>query len=252
VFYNEKDEGWAAPDPLNPYTSWVNRTGRDLDRGVISQVAGGAFCPGCELPWVMRNPSIYHNVHRVKADPAFAAFQETAAQANQTGAGGTTEREFSSYIQKTLSLDNDFDKGLQPGDLTKYMALPWQADFNECSTQTIDVTYEGWNVLYPKSAHDQRLEDAERKWQTLWWPAHRPMQVNVHIPGAKGQKPSSSWQVWALGVPQTREGDFKMVTEWSRLGFVIRNPLADPNPNDGDTVQYISVEGNPSHFRDET
>jgi hypothetical protein len=37
-----------------------------------------------------------------------------------------------------------------------YMALPWQADFNECSTQVIDVTYEGWNDLYPDSDHDVR------------------------------------------------------------------------------------------------
>jgi hypothetical protein len=45
-------------------------------------------------------------------------------------------------------------------------------------------------------------------------------------------------------VPQTPAGDLKMVTEWKRLGFVVRNPyltaeqLNAPSPDQ----KYISVE----------
>jgi len=46
-------------------------------------------------------------------------------------------------------------RALQPGDLTKYSALPWQADFNECTTQDIDITYELWNKIDPKSENDR-------------------------------------------------------------------------------------------------
>ena len=35
LFYNEELEGWAKPDRFNPYAGWANRTGRDLDRGVL-------------------------------------------------------------------------------------------------------------------------------------------------------------------------------------------------------------------------
>ena len=42
LFYNEKTEGWDNPDAQNPYAGWVNRTGRDLDRGVLSNALGGA------------------------------------------------------------------------------------------------------------------------------------------------------------------------------------------------------------------
>ncbi|HEU0013622.1 MAG TPA: LodA/GoxA family CTQ-dependent oxidase [Longimicrobium sp.] len=226
-FYNEKREGWDSPDPWNPYAGWVNRTGRDLDRAVMSNVVGGAFCPGGEVGWVMRNPSIYHAPYRIKADPAFYAFQETAAQSN-TGTG-PSEPEFSSYISQSLSHDNNFDVGLQPGDLTKYMALPWQADFNECSTEVVDVTYPSWNLLYPGSDGDSGLARAQRQWESLWWPAHRPMEVFQSI-GPLSPDPSNyEWVVWARGVPQTKEGDFKMVTEWWRLGFVRKNPFANPN-----------------------
>ena len=79
LFYNEKLEGWADPDPLHPYAGWVNSTGRDVDRGVLSNVLGGAFCPGGEIGWVMRNPSIWVEPYRIKADPSFSNFGQTPA-----------------------------------------------------------------------------------------------------------------------------------------------------------------------------
>lgn len=248
LFYNEKREGWGDPDPWWPYASWVNRTGHDLDRGVLTNVVGGAFCPGGEVGWVMRNPSIYHAPYRIKADPTFYAFQETAAQSN-TGTG-PSEPEFTAYIGTSLAQKNDFDTGLQPGDLTKYMALPWQTDFNECSMQTINVTYLEWNQIFAKSDGDSQMTRGERVWDTLWWPAHRPMEV-FEIAGMQGGAPTGyNWVVWAQGVPQTKEGDLKMVTEWWRFGFVRRNPWASmdmranilPPPQ---TPPYISVEATP-------
>jgi hypothetical protein len=225
-FYNEKREGWSSPDPWNPYADWRNRTGRDLDRGVLTNLAGGAFCPGCEVGWVMRNPSVYYAPYRFKADPAFYEFQETAAQSNTST--GPSEGEFTSYISKPLGLKNDFDVGLQPGDVTKYMALPWQADFNECSTNVTNVTYTQWNLLYPKSDGDTQMQAGEKTWESLWWPAHRPMEV-FQAKGALTPDAKYEWVVWARGVPQTKEGDFKMVSEWWRLGFVRKNPFANPD-----------------------
>jgi hypothetical protein len=238
-FYNEQQEGWAKPDPLRPYADWANRTGRDLDRGVISNLLGGSFCPGAEIGWVMRNPAIWAEPYRIKADPAFYTFGQTAAQANT---GSRPDGSFAFYyFQNALSQANDFGAGLQPGDLTKYMSIPWQADFNECSTQTVDVTYEKWNEIYPLSGNDPLMTREQRLWDTLWWPAHRPLQTyEVSSPGA-----DPAWLDWTPGVPQTHAGDLKMVTEWWRLSFVRRNPKGDFSPS---TVPppspppYISVE----------
>jgi hypothetical protein len=247
LFYNEKLEGWGDPDPWWPYGGWVNRTAHDLDRAVLTNVLGGAFCPGGEVGWVMRNPSIYREPYRIRADPDFYPFQQTAAQASARG-GSVDEMNFTSYISVALSQDNDFDRGLQPGDLTKYMAVPWQADFNECSTQPIDVTYLGWNDLYPDSDNDSRLRRSQRVWETLWWPAHRPMQT-YEVTAWKDGKPSAfKWLSWARGIPQTLAGDLKMVYDWWRQGFVVRNPWADPDvrpttmPPADDPPPYFTVE----------
>jgi hypothetical protein len=124
------------------------------------------------------------------------------------------------------------------------MALPWQSDFNECTTQPINITYADWNNLWPDSDNDVRLAQDEKTWTTLWWPAHRPLQSFEisSIDPATGQ-PNYVWTTWSRGVPQTPAGDLKMVTEWSKLGFIVRNPYqpgaksADDLPN-----KYISVE----------
>jgi hypothetical protein len=238
LFYNEKQEGWANPDPLQPYADWVNRSARDLDRGVISNILGGSFCPGAEIGWVMRNPSIWLEPYRIKADPAFYNFGQTPAQANT---GSIPDSNYAFYAGADLSQSNDFVTGLQPGDLTKYMSVPWQADFNECSTQPVDVTYEKWNTIYPDSDNDTRMAREQRVWETLWWPAHRPMQTfEVSAPGNP-----PAWLDWTPGVPQTNAGDLKMVTEWWRLPVVRRNPNGDFTPTTLPPAQpppYISVE----------
>jgi hypothetical protein len=241
LFYNEKQEGWADPDPLHPYADWVNRTARDLDRGVITNILGGSFCPGAEIGWVMRNPSIWVEPYRIKADPDFYNFGQTPAQANT---GQVPDRDYAFYAGDDLSQGNDFKIGLQPGDLTKYMSVPWQADFNECSTQPIDVTYEMWNVIYPKSDHDKLMKREQRVWETLWWPAHRPMQTYEVV----GNAPPT-WLDWTPGIPQTNAGDLKMVTEWWRLSIVRSNPSGDFKPSDlgvdANNPPFISVERTP-------
>lgn len=243
LFYNEKLEGWANPDPLHPYAGWVNRTGRDLDRGVITNILGGSFCPGAEIGWVMRNPSIWVEPYRIKADRAFSDFGETAAQAS--AAGSVPDSDYAFYAGDDLSQTNDFMSGLQPGDFTKYMSVPWQADFNECSTQPVDVTYERFNQIYPDSDNDKLLKREQRVWETLWWPAHRPMQTFEQVVAADGSS-SINWLDWTPGVPQTNAGDLKMVTEWWRLSVVRSNPTGDIQPStlgiDSNNPPFISVE----------
>ncbi|UGX97935.1 LodA/GoxA family CTQ-dependent oxidase [Bradyrhizobium barranii subsp. barranii] len=242
-FINEKEEGWL-PDgysPFAPYPKTPPKTGRELDRGVLSNVLGGAFCPGAELGWVMRNPSIYWAPYRINADRSVSDFLQSAAQANQDH--GTVIADPTFNVNSPLSQDNDFETGLQPGDLTKYMGLPWQSDFNECTTQPINITYADWNNLWPGSDNDDRLRRDEKTWTTLWWPAHRPLQ-SFEIASVSNGKPNYVWTTWSRGVPQTPVGDLKMVTEWSLLGFIVRNPY-EPAVKPADSYQgpkYISVE----------
>lgn len=237
-FVNDLDRMPEGYNPFRPYPAPAPKTARELDKGVLANILGGAFCPGGEVGWIMRNPSVYSEPYRIKADLRFSTFRMTAAWASSLS-GSVPPEEYIAYQDQALSLSNDFDRGLQPGDLTKYMSCPWQADFNECSTQTIDVTYEGWNSI--NTDGNSRLAKEQQTWETLWWPAHRPMQVYMEVDDGA----SSGSVNWARGIPQTLLGDLKMVTEWWRLSFVIDNPklpddqkyVASPPGN-----KYIGVE----------
>ena len=247
-FINEIDEGWLKPGrpplytPFLPYPTPPPKTGRELDRVILANVLGGAFCPGGEASWIMRNPAIYWEPYRFKADRRVSDFAETAAQQN-TPIG--VDADYTFNVQNPLSQDSDFVTGLQPGDVTKYGALPWQTDFNECTTNPIDVTYADWNVNYPDSENDADLRESTKIWTTMWWPAHRPLQcAEVKITGSGD--PNYTWTNWSGGVPQTDLGDMKMVTEWARLGFVVRNPFLPASVYDsgatGNDYIYVAIE----------
>lgn len=210
-FINEKDEDIPVTNPEQSAA-----TGADLDRGVLSNVLGGAFCPGGEAAWIMRNSAIYSEPYRIKQSPYFSIQNLNTWQPQPLSLPGTTPDPPDAGSMQI---------GLEPGDLTKYSAVPWQADFNECTTNLTDTTYEKWNVIEPQSVGDPAQDVTQN---TYWWPAHRPVIVNG--------------TPWSQGIPQTNAGDLKMVTAWMELGFIRDNPQYDPtNPN---SSQYILVESN--------
>jgi hypothetical protein len=181
LFIDEKREG-IDPAPQPPGAGAV------LDRGALSGGLGGSFCPGGEASWIMRNPAIYAAAYRIAhGSPSPGALSQPAALPGGAPANAA-----------------DLSTGLEPGDITKYNAVPWQADFNECSNQNVDVTYAGWNQIEPDSTGDPVAAVAQL---TYWWPAHRPMWVN-----------GAPWSPTA----QNNAGDLEMVTAWAKLGFITK------------------------------
>lgn len=218
-FINEQSEDIPTTPPEQGTT-----TGTDLDRGVLSNALGGAFCPGGEVTWIVRNPAIYAEPFRIKHSSYFSSKTLASWDPNPLSLPGplTTPQD-----QGSLAV------GLEPGDLTKYSGVPWQADFNECSNQTIDTTYAQWNVIEPQSVGDPAPDVTKT---TFWWPSHRPMEVFQDMGGGNyGQV------AWSQGVPQTNAGDLKMVTAWRELGFLMETP--DWTPTNGNP-QYAQVERN--------
>lgn len=208
-FVNECDE-WDEGN-ASCKTPWVDAPTRgiDIDRGVLSNLLGGAFCPGGELSWIVNNIAIYSEPFRIKhASYESGALSIPAPIAAIDGSNAP-----------------NLKAGLEPGDMTKYIGIPWQADFHECTFQTVDITYEGWNSTYPASTGDPvQIKQVD----IPWWPAHRPQVVFD----------ASQTQVyWASGIPNNYAGDLQMVQAWNDLGFLLMQ-------GDGITREFIQQERN--------
>lgn len=177
---------------------WPDR----VSRAVLDNCVGGAFSPGIEMGWIARNPAIYAAPFRIRV------------REPQDG---------------PLSLGFDPLKGMEPGDITRYMAVPWQADFNECSSNPI-----GDRILW-------------------WWPAQRPEYVYLEVPRPHLLRVSqitppdieSGPQVPWLGVDFDQlnpayvqfADDVDMVKYWHALGFVWFRPAGG-----GLKARYVEVE----------
>jgi L-Lysine epsilon oxidase N-terminal/L-lysine epsilon oxidase C-terminal domain len=82
-----------------------------------------------------------------------------------------------------------FDRGkLEPGGLTESMALPWQADFFDCTWEISPGLGQGRG----------------------WWPAQRPDDVFTSV-GA------STMDAWVRGISNVND----FIANWSKLGVVL-------------------------------
>jgi hypothetical protein len=158
-----------------------------LDRASLENCVGGAFSPGIEMTWISRNLRIYSAPYRIKHKP---------------------------NVTPPLSLGEDFAQGLEPGDACKYMAQPWQADFNECSSQPI-----GDRILW-------------------WWPVQRPLFVYIEQDGHLKQVTWVGSEADQNADDYVQFGlDIEMVPGWKELGFLFNmGTEADP--------RFVEVERN--------
>jgi hypothetical protein len=170
--------GWFVNEA--PSDAWQD----SITRGVLDNLVGGAFSPGIEMSWISRNQTIYSEPFRIKARPP---------------------------TNGPLDLGFDPEKGMEAGDVTRYMAVPWQADFNECAAQPL-----GERTLW-------------------WWPAQRPEYVYVDPPpkplrSVPSPDIDSGVQVPWVGIDFDQQNpaymqfalDIEMVEKWPLLGFIVR------------------------------
>ena len=87
-----------------------------LDRAPLHFCLADAFHPGTELTWPLRHQSIWEKPFRIKARPA-----------------GELEPDFGDHLTTAIALGADGPLHAQvPGGLSRWMALPWQADTAGC------------------------------------------------------------------------------------------------------------------------
>ena len=85
-----------------------------LDRAALDECLGGPFHPGCELTWPMRQTLLYESPFRLRRRNA-------------------AERDWGPEMTSAIALAEDGPLASSgPGDLTRWMAVPWQTDTSSC------------------------------------------------------------------------------------------------------------------------
>lgn len=98
------------------------------------------------------------------------------------------------------------------GDITKWMAVPWQADFFECM-------FHWWPAQRP----DDVLPEEEYTKLLSTWDAAAPPDQPTGSPFAAA---AAARVPWARGLPTVApDGDNAMVRYWNELGFVVKEKM---------------------------
>jgi L-lysine 6-oxidase len=188
-----------------------------LDQASVGNCVGGPLCPGIEVTWSTTNPALYDRPYHVKpfADEAY-------------------------YFEHGLNPSRDECEGggCEPGELTKRMAIPWQADFFQCTFQFVNFTD-------PDVNKDDSGIPVPPTYFAYWWPPQSPMYV---ISGVK-----SLLEQTAAGVPAGYQVFFprgvnsfaQMIAAWSYLGFIVNE---NTGPGGAGLPNFVEVERNHDRF----
>ncbi|WP_435240351.1 LodA/GoxA family CTQ-dependent oxidase [Streptomyces cucumeris] len=195
-----------------------------LDRAALDHCLADAFHPGCEVTWPLRHDTLYTAPFRVRQR-----------------ASGQAEPSYGAQLTPDVALSARGPLHAQgPGDLTRWMAVPWQADTASCR-----YGYESLAGLGPR--YDPYLP--------TFWPARVPNQVLTEEAFRTVNTPPSSETVdrdavferravWLRGLTGATnlQQMTQMVKDWPKLGIV---EARDYTVGDGRFPTRMHVESTP-------
>lgn len=105
-----------------------------LDRAALETCVGGSFNPGYDFPWIMRQPLLYESPFRIRHLLPTGRGRPLPARARGSSAY-LREPEYGDRLTSDISLSPHGPLARSgPGDITRWMAVPWQADAASCTS----------------------------------------------------------------------------------------------------------------------
>jgi hypothetical protein len=194
--------------------------GEYLDKVVLQNCLGGRFSPGIDLTFVMRDPDLYIKDWQTSSGPFRVKPKPLAYDTVEPRVPLLTE----GYVP--LHTGN---AGLEPGDVSKFMAIPWHTDYNSCATHPPTSNPDANTTLF---------------WS---WPAQRPVAV---YPAKLNPSGPPSVQLWSVRGPGTASpypqnwGRYQkrldIVLKWPLIGVVLQGSAIDDGNFSSD--YYLEAE----------
>jgi len=195
-------------------------TGELLDKNTLTNLLGGRFSPGIDLTFIVRDPYLYDQ-DWTEADKG--PFRIGAKTLDYGSANPSTP-----FLTVGYTPNRTVKNPVEPGDLCKFMALPWHTDYNSCATHSPSPNPERNTTLF---------------WS---WPAQRPVSVYTYedyVANGNAFYGEQHFSVRGTGT-QVKPGDdnegpaatenvgryqvrMDMLKNWFNIGVVIQGPAID-------------------------
>ncbi|NES88941.1 LodA/GoxA family CTQ-dependent oxidase, partial [Okeania sp. SIO2B9] len=201
-FENDYNPDSTPLSSLNDFS--VQEQPAMLDKAALHFCLADAFHPGCELTWPMRHSTLYSKPFRVRH------------------AQSPTNQDYGTVLTQEIALRPGGPLYAQgPGDLTRWMGIPWQADTGFC-----------------RSGYDTEYDP----YLPTFWPANVPNQVltednydNIMKPETEDKEKLIAFYQrhnWLRQLPSdTIEAMLYMVNNFANMGIIeLRQGLED-NPD---------------------
>jgi hypothetical protein len=201
--------------------------GEYLDMASLSNCLGGRYVPGIEVSYPIRQPDMYHTDWRTSGSGPFRIKHKPLSYAS-------AQSQAPFLTGGWIPLHNMTD-GLEPGDLSKFMSIPWQTDYNSCSIHQTNINTAGNNTATGSPL-------------TLYWswPSQRPDAVYPSSEVVNGVLPRQVWSIRGPGTlttePKTSatfQKALQSVTQWDRLGIILQGTVIE---GDFPPHFYLEVE----------
>jgi hypothetical protein len=208
------------PGSLKWYLLDPEEQAMQLDRTVLDETIGGPFHPGCEFTWPMRVTLMYAEPFRLKRrlDPPL----DYGPILNS---------------EKALAVGGPCD-GSGPGDVTRWMAVPWQTDTSSCLSGYVPIMGQYVPTFWPVRVPNDVL--TEEDYLVLMDPGKTLIQKNTAFENRL------KWLrgiVYKYGYPPQRvspstKGINLFITEWPQVGILIQKE----GPGDENFPEKMWVE----------
>lgn len=206
--------------------------GELIDMASMANCLGGRYVPGIEVSYTIMDKEIYiqdwqksgSGPFRIKQDPLTFKYTELDPK--------------KPYLTSGWIPLHDMSDGLQPGDISKFMATPWQTDYNSCSIHATAINTDGKN--------ESNGAESTLYWS---WPAQRPDAVYVAEEVFNNVLPQQKWSIRGPGTyainpaaAATFQDPLQSVSDWHKIGFIVQGTNVDSDSQEYSPNIYLEVQ----------
>ncbi len=215
---------WGVQGKHSTNSGLVLGPGEYLDKAVLVNCLGGRFSPGIEMTFICRDPALYVQDWQTSGGGPFRINAKPLSY-------GEAEKGTPFLTAGYTPLRSD---PVEPGDVSKFMSIPWHTDYNSCAT-------------HPANLHNPVTGLPEPSGHYWSWPAERPVAVYAAKDVVRGNLGIQRFSVRGPGTATSDEDEVgryqvreDMLDHWHEIGVVIQGTAIEGGDFSPD--QYLEVE----------